>query len=120
MRRVALAAALFACDGGSKLDAPMPSGLSARVLSVESSGGQSPKVVGLYMDRIADRVRIACRPEPGTTAEIVLTVDRTGRVAEVGIRTAATALVPCARRELANQRFPRVKTATLIGAHVEL
>jgi hypothetical protein len=114
-----IASIALGCDGGSQLAAPESSAPIGPIVSIESSGGQNPRVVGLYLDKMIKRVRNKCRVAPGTTAELAMTVDRSGHVAEVGMRSAVAALVPCARSELANQRLPQAKTATLIGATIQ-
>lgn len=114
-----LAGALAGCGGGSLLDEPRASTAHPPVRSIESTGGQSPKIVGLYVEQMVKRVRDRCAPETGTTVELAMTVDSRGWVAEVGMRASAAALVPCARSELAAQRFPKAKGATLIAATIE-
>ena len=120
MRRLfALAACALGCSDGSVLDEPAPATAVGAVVEVESSGAQSTKIVGLYVERMSKRLRIACNPPAGTRAELALTIDREGYVAEVGIRAEPPALVVCARSELARQRLPRTSGSTLIGATIQ-
>jgi len=112
--------ATAACDRGSQLDeAQTATAKNARVTSLELAGGLPANIVGLYVDRFIERLVRKCKPEPGTTARLSLTVGRKGHIDEVGIRSSAPAFVPCARTELAGQRFPKTKKKTLVSASVE-
>ena len=116
---VAVALCLVGCKD-SQLDAgESASKVSGAVVEVESSGGQSAKIAGLYVERMAKRLRIACKPPQGARAELALAVDRDGYITEVGIRAEPPPLVVCARSELARQRLPKAKTRTLIGATLQ-
>lgn len=119
-RYLVLAAAAAGCGTGSLLDEARVSRAAAPLAEISSSGAQSPEIVGLYVDQMVKRMRARCSPPPGTTAEIVVTVDRDGYIAELGMRASTDTLVDCARSEIESQRLPKARGPTLIAARLEL
>lgn len=122
MTRIVALLVIAGCGEGSRLEPPerAPAGSpdDIEVRDVEVSGAQKPHIVGLYLNRAVARAVRFCRPEPGSTATVAMTIDRRGRIAELGLRSDSETAVDCLRPRLEVQGFPRAKGRTLVTAHM--